>query len=87
MTDLEAGDEIELHYDDSPETVIRATVDRISTDRKEGMGPEIEDYIACWIDITLKDGNGDDARQVVTFGADFKYWLNARQITISKSLG
>ena len=46
MLNLKSGDRIEMFYEDSPTTTIRATVGRLLTDRDEGMGIEIEDYIA-----------------------------------------
>jgi hypothetical protein len=52
MLNLQSGDRIELSYEDAPATKIRATVGRLLTDRDEGMGSEVEDYAACWIEIT-----------------------------------
>ena len=62
MTDLIVGDRIELLYEDSPQTVVRATVNRILTDQEEGMGPEIEDYVACWFEIELAGIEGEGAK-------------------------
>ena len=50
MLNLQSGDRIELFYDDAPATTIRATVGRLLSDREEGMGSEVEDYIACWME-------------------------------------
>jgi hypothetical protein len=36
--DLDKIDRIELFYEDSPEATIRATVNRLLSDRDEGMG-------------------------------------------------
>ncbi len=38
MLNLESGDRIELFYEDSPEATVRATVNRLLSDRDEGMG-------------------------------------------------
>ena len=38
MLNLESGDRIDLFYEDSPEATIRATVNRLLSDRDEGMG-------------------------------------------------
>jgi hypothetical protein len=38
VLDLECGDRIERFYEDSPEATIRATVNRLLSDRDEGMG-------------------------------------------------
>lgn len=84
MIDLQSGDRIELLYEDAPATSIQATVGRLLTDREEGMGVEIEDYTACWIEITVEGPSGMDAEQVVLLGADFQYRLNGRRVMLRK---
>jgi hypothetical protein len=84
MVNLESGDRIELSYEDAPATVVRATVGRLLTDFEEGMNVEIEDYTACWIEITLDEPGGVDAKQVVLLGTDFQYRLNGRRVTVHK---
>ena len=86
MLNLQSGDRIELCYEDAPATKIRATVGRLLTDRDEGMGSEVEDYAACWIEITIDEPNMD-ANQVVLLGTDFQYRLNGRPVTIRKRQG
>src|SRR5215469_15626558 len=86
MLDLQAGDRIELFYDDAPATAIRATVGRLLTDCEEGMGIEVEDYTACWIEISIDEPINMDAKQVVLLGADFQYRLNGRQVTLRKRI-
>lgn len=83
MTKLQSGDRIELFYEDAPATAIRATVDRLLSDREEGMGFEIQEYTACWIEITV-DEPDMDAKQVVLLGTDFQYRLNGRRVTVRK---
>lgn len=82
MLDLQSGDRIELFYEDAPATTIRATVRRLLSDLEEGMGVEIEDYCACWIEITVHEPSDMDANQVVLLGTDFKYRLNGRPISL-----
>ena len=84
MLNLQSGDRIELLYEDAPAATIRATVNRLLTDRDEGMGIEIEDYAACWIEITVDEPNDMDAKQVVLLGADFQPRLNGRLVTLRK---
>jgi len=81
---LQSGDRIELFYEDAPATTIRATVNRLLTDRDEGMGSEVEDYTACWIEITVDESNDVDAKQVILLGTDFQYRLNGRRVTLRK---
>jgi hypothetical protein len=84
MLNLQAGDRIELFYEDAPATTIRATVGRLLTDRDEGMGIEVEDYAACWIEISVEEPSDVDANQVVLLGTDFQYRLNGRTVTLRK---
>ena len=82
MLNLQSGDRIELVYQDAPATTIRATVGRLLTDRDKGMGIEVEDYTACWIEITVDEPSDMDAKQVVLLGTDFQYRLNGRPVTL-----
>ena len=84
MLNLQSGDQIELFYEDAPATTIRATVGRLMTDRDEGMGIEIEDYVACWMEITVVEPNDIEPKQVVLFGTDFQCRLNGRRVTLRK---
>jgi hypothetical protein len=85
MLNLQSGDRIELFYDDAPATAIRATVGRLLSDREEGMGSEVEDYIACWMEITVDEPSDMDANQVVLLGTDFQCRLNGRRVILRKS--
>jgi hypothetical protein len=84
MLNLKSDDRIELFYEDAPATTIRATVGRLSSDRDEGMGSEVEDYTACWIEITVDESNDVVAKQVILLGTDFQYRLNGRRVTLRK---
>ena len=84
MLDLQSGDRIELFYEDAPATKIRGTVGHLLTDRDEGMGSEVEDYAACWIEVIVDEPRDMDANQVVLLGTDFQYRLNGRPVTIRK---
>lgn len=87
MLNLQCGDRIELFYEDAPATAMCATVARLLSDREEGMGVEVEDYTACWIEITVDEPNDMDAQQVVLLGTDLQYRLNGRRVTLRKSDG
>jgi len=84
MLNLQSGDRIELSYEDAPATKIRATVRCVLADRDEGMGIEVEDYAACWIEITMDEPSDMDANQVVLLNTDFQYRLNGRRVTLRK---
>ena len=84
MLNLQCGDRIELFYEDAPAAALCATVGRLLSDREEGMGVEVEDYTACWIEITVDEPNDMDAQQVVLLGTDLQYRLNGRRVTLRK---
>jgi hypothetical protein len=46
------------------------------------MGTEVEDYAACWIEITVNEPSDMDPKQVVLLGTDFQYRLNGRRVTL-----
>lgn len=84
MIELQSGDRIELFYEDDPATTIRATVGRLLTDREEEMGLEVDEYVACCVEITVEEPSDRDANQIVLLGTDFQYRLNGRRITLRK---
>ncbi len=85
ILNLECGDRIELFYEDAPAKTIRATVGRLLTNREEGMGIEVEDYTASWIEITVDDLGDVEAKQIILLGTDFRYRLNGRCVSLRKS--
>jgi hypothetical protein len=46
IEELLIGDRISVMFDDIPREEITATVARTLSDTQEGLGPEIEDYVA-----------------------------------------
>jgi hypothetical protein len=48
------------------------------------MDIEVEDYIACWIEITVDEPSDMDVKRVVLLGTDFEYRLNGRRVTLRK---
>jgi hypothetical protein len=83
MEDLFAGDRINLIFDDMPCEQIAATVNRTLSDREEGLGPEVEDYVAYWIEITL-DGERCSTMSNVVLLTNCRYSLDGRFVTIRK---
>lgn len=83
MEDLRVGDRIHLIFDDIPREPIPATVSRTLSDKEEGLGPEIEDYVACWIEIIL-DGETCPTMSNVLLLTNYRYSLDGRLVTIRK---
>lgn len=83
MEDLFAGDRINLIFDDISCEQITATVNRTLSDKEEGLGPEVEDYVAYWIEITL-DGETCPTTCDVVMLTDCRYSLDGRFVAIRK---
>jgi len=93
-TELVAGDDVELIYEDAPQTILRAKIRRILTDRDESFGPEVENYIACWFEIEVTSVEGEDRLPtpptnawtgIMALCTDFRYTLDGRRVTVRKS--
>ena len=84
MNDLQLGDQIEIVFADAPGHSVRGTVTRLLSDQQEGLSPEAETYVFCWMEIT-PDHQGTLAQtQTVAFCADWKYYLDGREVKIRK---
>jgi hypothetical protein len=83
MGDLFVGDRIGLTFDDTPGDQITAMVCRKLSDREEGLGPEIENFIAYWLEIICE---GDIHQTIcnVVLMTDGRYSLDGRCVTIRK---
>jgi hypothetical protein len=80
MKDLSVGDRISLTFDDIPRDQIIATVAGTFSDFEEGLGPEIEDYVACWLAIS-RDGETRGAINNVALLTDGRCSLDGRFVT------
>lgn len=87
MLELERGDRIEIVFEDSPATAIRGTVARVLTDSEAGMGAEVQDYIACWAEISVDDPGDGPSQHVIELCTDFQCRLDGRTITLRKRQG
>ena len=81
---LNAGDRIRIVFADTPNAAEDVTVCATLTDRQEGLSPEIEDYVACWIEISSGDCSDTASRRSISLGTDFRYSLDGRELSISK---
>jgi hypothetical protein len=54
------------------------------TDREQALGIEVEDCVACWMEITVDEPGDMDAQQVLLLGTDFQCRLNGRPVTLRK---
>ena len=84
-TQFRIGDEIEIVDADVAEDVRRATVTRFLSDKEQGMSPEIEEYIDCWIEVTLNGATGVTAGQLVVLRTDSEYFMNGRHVLLRKA--
>jgi len=84
MNDLKLGDQIEFVFADAPEQSARATVSRFLSDQQEGLSPEAENYIACWLEVSPEHQGTLAQTRTIALGTDWKYYVDGRQVEIRK---
>ena len=77
------GDRICLTFDDAPLDQVIATIANRLSDEQEGLGPESEDYVCFWFEIT-REGGTLGATENVLFMTNGRYSWNGRFVTIRK---
>jgi hypothetical protein len=87
MNDLQPGDRIDIVFADAPGPSRRATISGLFSDEQEGLSPEAEDYCFIWLEISLDDQDLLAQTQTIVFGADWKYYMDGREVTICKCVG
>jgi hypothetical protein len=83
LDDLFSGDRISLTFDDIPRDRVTASISRKLSDREEGLGPEIEDYIAYWFEINCEGDTRGEINNVLLLTTG-RYWLDGQFVTIRK---
>ena len=84
MNDLQPGDQIDIVFADAPGQASRATVNRLLSNGQEGLSPEAEDYVFCWLEISLEHQGILAQTQTIALRADWKYYMDGRQVEIRK---
>jgi hypothetical protein len=84
MDDLQPGDQIDIVFADASEPRARATFSRFLSDHEEGLSPEAEDYIYCWLEITFDPQGVLAQTHTIALRADRKYFMEGREVTIRK---
>ena len=87
MDTLEPGDRIRIIFADAPADPRVAIVCSTLSDQQEGLSPEVEDYVACWLEVSFTTCDDKQSKVSVALGTDFQYTLDARRITIEKLTG
>ena len=84
MSDLQPGDHIEIEFADAPGQPAQATVNRVLSDQQEGLSPEAEDYVFCWLEISAERPGTVAQTQTIALCADWKYYMDGRLVEIRK---
>ena len=82
--DLQPGDRVRLVFDDAPQESALCTVTGFKSDTDLGLSPEVEDYVACWVELDAPDETNPGERRCLTLGTDFRYSLDGRTVTLQK---
>ncbi len=85
--DLRVGDRIEIAFDDAPQETMNAIVTGFESDQQEGFSPEIEDYVACWVDLNESSSTEARSRRALALGTDGRYAIDGRIVTWKRVAG
>lgn len=81
---LNVGDRIRLIFADAPNQTEEAVVCSTLSNQQEGLGPEIGDYVACWLEVSLASCSDVSSRRSISLGTDFAYSMDGRKLQIEK---
>lgn len=84
MNDLQPGDQIDIVFADAPGQSTRGTVSRLLSDQEEGLSPEAEDYVCCWLEVNPEHQGTLAQTEIILLGTDWKYYMNGREVQICK---
>jgi len=68
---------------DSPSPERQAVVTRVLSNREEGLGPEVDFYLAYWVEAYELPETEAPTTLVFERGADGNVYLDGRQVTIT----
>jgi hypothetical protein len=80
--EVKPGQKFEWQVLEEPTSSGVASVQRVRTDRQEGMGPETEIYVALWIEALGLSGSLSGESFFVTLGVDGNCYLDGRRLSI-----
>ena len=84
MEEFLAGDRVEITFTDDPTRALEATICSALSDRQEGLGPEVEDYVACWLEIAFGSCQDVQEHRMISLGTDFRYSMDGRELSLRK---
>lgn len=84
LRDFKAGDTAAVTFEDSHEVAFNAIITGFASDRDEGMSPEIQDYVACWINVKNLGSNSAAKQREITLGTDYQLYLDGSKVTLLK---
>ncbi len=84
MEPLLPGDRVEIIFADDPSRPVQATICNELSDQQEGLSPEIEDYVACWLEVALGSCQDPQEHRSISLGTDFRYSMDGRALSLRK---
>jgi hypothetical protein len=68
---------------DNPSEERMAVVTRVLSDKEEGLGPEVEFYLAYWVEACELPETEPPTMLVFQRGIDYNVYLDGRQVSIT----
>jgi hypothetical protein len=81
--ELRVGDRVRITFeDDLTGAPLFAHVCRLLSDKQEGLGVEVEDYVADWLEFSETGCEDKASRRTMMLGNDEKPYLDGRPVRV-----
>ena len=84
MEEFLPGDRVEIVFTDNPARPLEATICSALSNQQEGLGVEVEDYVACWLEVSFGSCRDVQEHRSISLGTDFRYSMDGRELLLRK---
>ena len=84
QSEIKVGQRFKFNFSsDNPSPERQAVVTRVLSNREEGLGPEIDFYLAYWVEAHELPETEAPTTLVFQRGLDYNVYLDGRQVSIT----
>ena len=84
QSEIKVGQRFKFNiFSDSPSQERQAVVTRVLSNREEGLGPEVDFYLAYWVEAYELPETENPTTLVFERGVDGNVYCDGRQVTIT----
>jgi hypothetical protein len=83
QSEIKVGQHFKFRLSDTPSQEREAVVTRVLSNREEGLGPEVDFYLAYWVEACELPETEAPTTLVFERGIDGNVYFDGRQVTIT----